>query len=97
MSLTIDDFGDFERWARLRTIDATGMTVVPLTDENDCCSPGRWRSAGVEGDDRIDDCRRSAGADCDSEAGGGAGQFVVETCCAEVAVAAQFVCAPSRR
>jgi hypothetical protein len=48
MSLTIEDFGDLRTMGGLRTIDATGMTVVPLTD--DSIAPGQtldlpeWRS-----------------------------------------------------
>jgi len=34
MSLTIEDFGDLSTMGGLRTIDATGMTVVPLTDDS---------------------------------------------------------------
>jgi hypothetical protein len=34
MSLTIDDFGDLRTMGGLRTIDATGMTVVPLNDDS---------------------------------------------------------------
>ena len=34
-SLTIDDIGDLRTMGALRTIDATGMTVVPLADDND--------------------------------------------------------------
>jgi hypothetical protein len=34
MSLTIEDFGDLRTMGGLRTIDATGMTVVPLTDDS---------------------------------------------------------------
>jgi hypothetical protein len=34
MSLTIDDFGDLRTMGGLQTIDATGMTVVPLTDDS---------------------------------------------------------------
>ena len=33
-SLTIEDFGDLRTMAGLRTIDATGMTVVPLADDS---------------------------------------------------------------
>jgi hypothetical protein len=33
MSLTIDDLGDLRTMGALRTIDATGMTAVPLTDD----------------------------------------------------------------
>jgi hypothetical protein len=33
-TLTIDDFGDLRTMGGLRTVDATGMTVVPLNDES---------------------------------------------------------------
>ena len=33
MSIGIDDLGDLRTFGALRTIDATGMTVVPLADE----------------------------------------------------------------
>jgi len=34
MSLTIDDVGDLRTMGGLRTIDGTGMTVVPLVDDS---------------------------------------------------------------
>ena len=33
MSLSIDDMGDLRTQGALRSIDATGMTVVPVTDD----------------------------------------------------------------
>jgi hypothetical protein len=38
-ALTVDDLGDLRTSGALRTIDATGMTVVPLTDDN--VAPGQ--------------------------------------------------------
>ena len=62
----------------LRTIDATGMTVVPLTDEK--LLPARqMRSAGVEVNDRDDHRRRSAGADRVLKPAPQPGKFVVES------------------
>jgi hypothetical protein len=33
MSLTIDDLGDLRTMGALRTIDASGMTAVPIADD----------------------------------------------------------------
>jgi hypothetical protein len=38
-ALTVDDLGDLRTSGALRTIDATGMTVVPITDDN--VAPGQ--------------------------------------------------------
>ena len=38
-ALTVDDLGDLRTSGALRTIDATGMTVVPMTDDN--VAPGQ--------------------------------------------------------
>ena len=38
-ALTVDDLGDLRTSGALRTIDATGMTVVPVTDDN--VAPGQ--------------------------------------------------------
>ena len=64
----------------LRTIDATGMTAIPLAD--DAVAAGQvidlpeWKSANGG-----DDCRWSASEDCDSKPGAEPGKFVVETSC----------------
>ena len=60
MALSIDDMGDLRTLGALRTIDARGKTVIPVTDdsmaEGQVVDLPEWRTRG-----RGDDCRRPAG------------------------------------
>ena len=69
---TIDDMGDLRTLGALRTIDATGMTVVPLLADGR--SGADRRPAGVEDGAGRNDRGRPTGAAGPAEAGGGAGE-----------------------
>ncbi len=51
LSLSIDDLGDLRTMGGLRTIDATGMTAIPLTDDQvkvgDVVDLPEWKSKGA--------------------------------------------------
>ena len=68
ITTTIDDMGDLRTLGALRTIDATGMTAVPLVDEKRRSRADR-RPAGVEDAAERDDRRRPAGAAGAAQAG----------------------------